>query len=173
MTRDSSVIRWLGLEVGSRRYAVDLHEISHALIWPKKVVGSPYGLHNAQGLFVHDGRTIVVVDPDLLFQGTSNGAANASGDHLPSETLAASTASPTSAPLDSWLVVFRSHPALVACGIRVDRTVGPFRVAGVTLQALTNAATEVEYSGLRWRVVSANPALTAHSPDFIAEETLP
>lgn len=174
MTRDSSAVRWLGLEIGSQRYAVDLHEISHALIWPKKTVTCTRGLPNTQGLFVHDGRPIVVVDPDLLFQGLSHGTSDlpiAPDNHLAPK---ASTASPITAASDSWLVIFRSTPGVVACGIRVDRTVGPFRVASTMLQEQTNAATEVEYSGLRWRIVTATSVTPApYSSNLSAEEPLP
>lgn len=149
MTHDSSAIRWLGLEIGPQRYAVDLREVSHAIIWPEKVVNTVRGLHNTQGLFVHEGRPIVVVDPNLLLRDQSNSAADAADEHASTKTSAAT------APLNSWLVVFRSTPGVVACGIRVNRTVGPFRGAAVTPQDQVDAAAEVEYSGMRWRVVSS------------------
>lgn len=163
MTKASSGIRWLGLEIGQHRYAVDLRVVSHVLVWPQAAANPVVGLRNAQGVLLHDGQPVVVVGPQQVFGGAFTDITSPA---------AVDPGSTTSRHVNAWLVIFRSAPGVAAHGLRVDRTVGPFRAADAD-QAAGAEITDITYAGQRWHVVPMNLMHSTNSSHRAPEEALP
>jgi hypothetical protein len=145
-------VRWFGLELGDRRYAIDFRSVSTVFYQPAEtpkegavMIQDRGPFIGIRGLMVHEGSPVFLLDPSRLFNGV-DGPLDA-GRH--------DQASPDDAS-GKWIVIFAGD-SLSNVGIRVDRASGPFKVASDSSVSDPQLQKEIRYLDQDWTVVRLRP----------------
>ncbi len=152
-------VRWFGLELGDRRYAIDFRSVSTVFYQPAETpkegtapIQDRVPFIGIRGLMVHEGSPVFLLDPSRLFTAVDGALDAALHDQL----------SPDQAS-GKWIVIFAGD-SLSNVGIRVDRASGPFKVATDTAGAAGSAGgidpsyqKEIRYLDQDWTVVRLRP----------------
>ncbi len=145
-------VRWFGLELGDRRYAIDFRSVSTVFYQPAEtpkegavMIQDRGPFMGIRGLMVHEGSPVFLLDPSRLFNGV-DGPLDA-GRH--------DQTSPDDAS-GKWIVIFTGD-SLSNVGIRVDRASGPFKVALDSSVSDPQLQKEIRYLDQDWTVVRLRP----------------
>ncbi len=149
-------VRWFGLELGDRRYAIDFRSVSTVFYQPAEApkdgtvsIQDRGPFIGIRGLMVHEGSPVFLLDPSRLFNGVE-GSLDPSVHDQPLQDPASG----------KWVVIFAGD-SLSNVGIRVDRASGPFKVAADAAGAAAGVdpsyQKEIRYLDQDWTVVRLRP----------------
>jgi hypothetical protein len=146
-------VRWFGLELGDRRYAIDFRSVSTVFYQPAEtpkegavLIQDRGPFIGIRGLMVHEGSPVFLLDPSRLFNGVDGPLDAGRHDQVSPDQESG-----------KWIVIFAGD-SLSNVGIRVDRASGPFKVAADTAAGVDpNFQKEIQYLDQNWTVVRLRP----------------
>lgn len=145
-------VRWFGLELGDRRYAIDFRSVSTVFYQPAETpkegtapIQDRGPFIGIRGLMVHEGSPVFLLDPSRLFTAVDGALDAALHDQ----------ASPDQAS-GKWIVIFAGD-SLSNVGIRVDRASGPFKVPVDSNDVDPAYQKVIRYLDQDWTVVRLRP----------------